>query len=279
MGQRLGRAAAGDGATLACRIDGLDQEPVTSGDPDPGGALIGSEHAKQLDDLAVEIELHQPLALPIETSHCLGIIHDAALEGQSGIGFKSARERPERPHQEPFEHHSSQKSHTEQDQSGDPVLEQQARRAEADQDAEPDARREKERPPGTRVSLVMMSAVPVIRVTAGQLPASRMPQMLVAAVVTRPMPVLETEEGHCSQPGGAEGEGERVEGHGSRIYRGKETYPVGREGVRIYGARAVESAGTVALSWENWPPIRAPAVPPMTAPRAAPPSPEPTQLP
>src|SRR5438105_3177287 len=81
--QRLGRAAAGDGATLACRIDGLDQEPVTSRDPHAGGELTRSEHAEQLDDLAIEIELHQPLALPVETGHRFGVIHDAALQGQS----------------------------------------------------------------------------------------------------------------------------------------------------------------------------------------------------
>jgi hypothetical protein len=52
-------------------------------------------------------------------------------------------------------------------------------------------------------------------------------------VVTRPMPVLKAEESHRGQPGNAENEGERVEGHGSRIYRGRETYPERNEAVRI----------------------------------------------
>jgi hypothetical protein len=59
------------------------------------------------------------------------------------------------------------------------------------------------------------------RVAAGKVPVPRVPQVVVAPVVARPLPVLEAEESHRNQACSAQGKSERVDVHGSTIGLGR----------------------------------------------------------
>src|SRR3954465_5272391 len=182
--ERLSRAAPGDGAALAGGIHRLDDEMIAGRNPDSGGALIGREYAEELHHLPIEIQSHQSFSLAIESSHRLGVIHDAALQGQRGLGRKAAHERPDRPHQQGLEGEPSQQGNADLNDAGEMLLEEESGRAEADQETEPDPGGEKQGPGGARGLVTMRGADGTVgrsRMAAAVVPAAVVPADVVSA--------------------------------------------------------------------------------------------------
>lgn len=174
---------------------------VACHNPDSRCALTGCEHAEKLDHLPVEIQSDQTLALPIESGNCFGVIHDAGFQGQRGIRCEATCQRPERAHEQRLEADCSEQGNAKLDYSGDVLLQQQSGRAEAHEQAEPDAGREEESPARARARGMLMAAMTMVG------------WVLAVAGGGWSVPVTEAKQRHRRQPGGAEGECECVGVH------------------------------------------------------------------
>src|SRR5689334_10181890 len=102
-GARASSGAEPHRAAVARGVDVVDGHRVTGANAQSGGAVVAVQRAEELDELSVDLERDDAVALGIEARRRPRFVADAALETERGRGLEAEEHVPERTDHEQLE--------------------------------------------------------------------------------------------------------------------------------------------------------------------------------
>ncbi len=96
-----------DGATTSLGVDFRDSHEITGANANAARALVRCERGEELNELSIELEGDEAVAVRVEAGDGAGFVLDGRFERVSGAGFEAKKEAPERADEGDFEGDSS----------------------------------------------------------------------------------------------------------------------------------------------------------------------------
>src|SRR5258705_10945497 len=119
-----------------------DAQDVAGADADAAGAIVRSERGEELHDLTVDIDGDEPTAVGVEAGHGARVVLDGALQREGWTRLEAKEEAPDRADEQRFKRRGAEDGCAQPPRLTE-WLREESTGAEADQEREQHARREK----------------------------------------------------------------------------------------------------------------------------------------